>query len=246
MKSLNILLCAAALAGLPVLCSCGKKSAAGELIMATEATFPPYEYRDGDKIIGIDVEIVQEVADRLGCKLRIDDVKFDSVIPSVISGKCDIGASGITVTEDRKKQVNFTIPYIEAAQVIVVPKGSDIQGESDMKGKRIGVQQGTTGDHYVTDNIQEPERFENGVFACTALATGKLDVVVLDNEPAKAHCRVHGNIEILPAPLTSESYAFAVSKKNQELLEKINAVLTDMKSAGRIDEIIRKYIPAEE
>ena len=126
---------------------CGKKDRASvpagkskKLVMVTEATFPPYEYMENSKIVGIDPEIVGEIARNLGYTLVIQDMKFDSVILAVQTGKADIAASGITVTEDRKKQVNFTVPYVTAAQVIIVPKKSPIKTPEDLKGKRIGVQ----------------------------------------------------------------------------------------------------------
>ena len=154
---------------------CGKKDStavpSGEskkLVMVTEATFPPYEYMENSKIVGINPEIVGEIARNLGYTLVIQDMKFDSVILAVQTGKADIAASGITVTADRRKQVNFTIPYVTAAQVIIVPKKSTIKTPADLKGKRIGVQQGTTGDNYVRKHICEPERYDNGALAVVA------------------------------------------------------------------------------
>ena len=173
---------------------CGKKDRAAvpsgeskKLVMVTEATFPPYEYMENSKIVGIDPEIVGEIARNLGYTLVIQDMKFDSVILAVQSGKADIAASGITVTADRRKQVNFTVPYVTAAQVIIVPKKSTIKTPTDLKGKRIGVQQGTTGDTYVRKHICEPERYDNGALAVAALRAGKVDAVVLDGEPSKVH-----------------------------------------------------------
>ena len=229
---------------------CGKKDRASvpagkskKLVMVTEATFPPYEYMENSKIVGIDPEIVGEIARNLGYTLVIQDMKFDSVILAVQTGKADIAASGITVTEDRKKQVNFTVPYVTAAQVIIVPKKSPIKTPEDLKGKRIGVQQGTTGDTYVRKNIGEPERYDNGALAVAALRAGKIDAVVLDSEPSKVHVSEHPNeIMLLPVPLTHEEYAFALNKNNPKLLKAFNDELVKMRASGRLQQILDKYL----
>lgn len=211
------------------------------ILMVTEATFPPYEFRDKEQIIGIDPEIMREVARRMEKKLVIDDMSFDSVITAVVSGKADVAAAGITITPERLQQVDFSEPYVEAAQVIVVPKGSSIRNKSQIKNKRIGVQHGATGDIFVTRNIQQPERFPNGALAIAALAKGKIDLAVIDQDPALMYLKKHPELEILPVPLTSESYAIAIRKGNQSLLSQINAVISDMKASGKMDEIREKY-----
>ena len=225
------------------LLGCAKRNdqQAPKLVMVTEATFPPYEFRDGEKIVGIDVEIVSAIAKELGRELVVEDTKFDSVIPAVQAGKADLAASGITVTEDRKQTINFTIPYVEAAQVIVVPGDSSIKTPADLKGKRIGVQSGTTGDSYVTEKIQEPERFENAPLAVAAMKGGKVDVVVCDKDPARVFVSMDSTIKILGEPLTKEEYAIAISKKNPELLAKANVVIQKLKDSGELDRIIKKY-----
>ena len=209
--------------------------------MVTEATFPPYEFRTGDKVDGIDPAIIRHIADQLGYELKIQDMSFDSVITAVQSGKADVAASGITVTEDRKKQVNFTIPYVVAKQVIIVKTDSKIHSAADLKKYTVGVQHGTTGDLYVTKNIKEPQRFTNGALAVTALTSGKLDAVVIDGEPAEVFVSQQSGLRILPEPLTFEEYAFAISKKNVKLLQQFNRVLKEMKTSGMLDSIIRKY-----
>ncbi len=147
---------------------------------------------------------MREVARRAGKELVIEDMSFDSVITAVVSGKADVAASGITVTPERRKQVDFSIPYVEAAQVIIVPKGSSIRSRDDIRGRKIGVQHGATGDIYVTRNIQQPERFPNGALAVAALAAGKVDLVVIDRDPARMYLANHDELEILPEPLTSK------------------------------------------
>ena len=221
-------------------CGCEKKSAP-KLVMVTNATFPPYEYVENRKIDGIDPEIIRRIAERLGYTLVIQDMSFDALIAAVQSGKADIAASGITVTEERKKQINFTIPYVVAEQVIIVDKSSKIKSVKDLKDCRIGVQHGTTGDLFVSQNIKEPERFTHGPLAVAALIAKKIDAVVVDSEPAEVYISRQKTLHLIKEPLTSEEYAFAISKKNNELLTKINAELTAMKSSGELDAIISHY-----
>ena len=186
------------------------EAAGGTLVMVTNAEFPPYVYHDGGEIVGIDVEICDAIAAKLGKTMEIEDVAFDSLIPEVVSGKADIGAGGITVTEDRKKNVDFSDVYTTASQVIIVKDGSDIAGPDDLKGKAIGVQLGTTGDLYASDYEKDGstvERYGKGFEAVQALLQGKIDAVVIDEEPAKVFVTENEGISILDEPLTVEDYA---------------------------------------
>lgn len=212
-----------------------------KLVMATNATFPPYEYLAEGKVTGIDPEIIRTIAEKLGYELDIQDMAFDSVIAAVQTGKADIAASGITVTEERKKQVNFTIPYVVTEQVIIVRKDSEIKDAKDLLKARVGVQHGTTGDTFVTQNIKEPDRFNNGPLAISALLAGKLDAVVVDGEPADVYIKQRPGLKKLPQPLTYEEYAFAVSKNNPELLQNFNRELQDMKLSGKLNAIITHF-----
>ena len=183
------------------------EAAGGTLVMVTNAEFPPYVYHDGGEIVGIDVEICDAIAAKLGKTMEIEDVAFDSLIPEVVSGKADIGAGGITVTEDRKKNVDFSDVYTTASQVIIVKDGSDIAGPDDLKGKAIGVQLGTTGDLYASDYEKDGstvERYGKGFEAVQALLQGKIDAVVIDEEPAKVFVTENEGISILDEPLTVE------------------------------------------
>ena len=237
MKYLNLLLTASFL----LLAGGCKEQEKKRLVMATNATFPPYEYVTNHKIDGIDPEIVRTVADRIGYDLDIHDMAFDSVIAAVQTGKADIAASGITVTEERKKQVFFTLPYVVAEQVIIVPKNSPVKSSKDLKKLRIGVQHGTTGDTFVAKNIKEPERFANGPLAVAALLAGKIDAVVVDGEPAEVYIAQNPGLKKIPEPLTCEEYAFAIGKHNVELLTKFNAELQQMKNSGELFAIINRY-----
>ncbi|WP_026506051.1 basic amino acid ABC transporter substrate-binding protein [Butyrivibrio sp. NC3005] len=229
-------------------CACGKSGNDDNTItMATNAEFPPYEYHDNNKIVGIDAEIAEAIANKLGYKLEIEDIAFDSIIPELSSKKADFGMAGMTVTEDRKKSVDFSDSYASARQSIIVPENSSISGPDDLKDKIVGVQTGTTGDLYVTDDLGDDhvERYNKGMEAVQALVQGKIDAVVIDNEPAKVFVSENKGLKILDTAYAEESYAIAVNKGNTELLDKINKALAELKEDGTIDKIIDKYITAE-
>ncbi len=233
---------------LPVLiCFTGcKEERAPELVMATDATFPPYEYFRGDEIVGIDVEVVAEIARRNGMRSRVENMKFESVIAAVQAGKVSLAAAGITVSPDREQQVNFTRPYARAQQVIIVPQHSDIAAAPQLAGKKIGVQSGTTGDLYVAEHIGEPERFANGALAVAALVAGKVDAVVLDNLPAEKHVARNAQLKILQEPLTAEEYAIAVNKNQPQLLSMLNTTLEVMEQDGTLARIAESYLSRQE
>lgn len=231
---------------------CGKSESVtiteGTLTMGTNATFPPYEYTDenGD-IIGIDAEIAAAVAEELGLKLEIKDMEFDSLIPAVKAGSIDIAFAGMTVTDERKESVDFSDTYAKGVQVIIVPEDSKIASPDDLEGKKIGVQAGTTGDIYCTDDFgqENVKQFNNGALAVTALTQGQVDCVIIDNEPAKNFVKSNKGLKILETSYADEDYAAAVSKENNELLKKVNEAMKTLKDNGKIDEIISKYIKAE-
>ena len=226
----------------------GTEAAGGVLVMATNAEFPPYEYHDGGEIVGIDAEIAKAIADELGMELEIEDIAFDSIIPEITSGKADMGLAGMTVTEDRKQSVDFTDTYAKASQKIIVKEDSAIASPDDLTGVIVGVQQGTTGDIYVSDLEADGttvERYNKGFEAVQALSLGKIDAVVIDGEPAKTFVAQTEGLKILEESFTDEEYAIAVKKGNTELLEKINGALKTLKDNGTLDEIVAKYIKAE-
>ena len=220
----------------------------GKLVMATNAEFPPYEFHDGDKIVGIDVEIAQAIAGELGMELEIEDIAFDSIIPELVSGKADMGLAGITVTDERKQNVDFSDTYAAASQKIIVKEDSKLAGPDELAGVIVGVQLGTTGDIYVSDLEAEGttvERYNKGFEAVQALSQGKIDAVVIDGEPAKTFVSQIEGLKILEESFTDEEYAIAVKKGNTELLDKINAALKTLRENGTLDEIVAKYITAE-
>lgn len=169
-------------------CKQTAKGTNGTLVMATNAEFPPYEYMNGENVIGIDAEIMQAVCNKLDYTLKIENMEFDSIIPAVKSGKADVGAAGMTVTKDRQKEVAFTDTYATAKQVIIIKSDSAITNGDGLKGKKIGVQQGTTGDIYATGDFgkENVERYSKGAQAVQALIQGKVDAVIIDSQPAQA------------------------------------------------------------
>ena len=256
--------------------SCDKKEE-NTLVMATNAAFPPYEYKDGDKIVGIDAEIAAAIAEKLGMTLEIVDVDFGAVLTGVAEGKYDMGMAGITVTDKRKESMDFSNTYATGIQVIIVNDGSSIATLDDLwnfdengdpvslknPDIKIGVQQDTTGDIYSSsaisgwgfNDLNEDEsiktdrvvRYKTGAEAVAALKTGKVDCVIIDNEPAKSFVAANDGIHILEGDneYAVEDYAICVDKGNTELLAKINQALADLKADGTIDRIINKYIPKD-
>lgn len=224
----------------------GTEAAGGTLVMATNAEFPPYEYYEGGEVVGIDADIARAIAEDMGMEVKIEDMAFDSIIAAVQSGKADFGAAGMTVTEDRLANVNFSETYAEAKQVIIVPEGSEIKTADDLSGKKVGVQLGTTGD-ILADDIEDGtvERYNKGAEAVQALVQGKIDAVIIDNEPAKVFVSENEGLTTIEDAYEAEQYAIAVAKDNTELLDKINASIANLKESGKLQEIIDKYISAE-
>ena len=251
MKNMKRILSAAAvfvLAG-SMLAGCGSSSSdENTLVMATNATFPPYEYVEGDEIVGIDPEIAAAIAEELGMELQIEDVEFDSIVAGVASGKYDMGMAGMTVDPDRLESVNFSDSYATGIQSIIVKEGSPIQSVDDLSSStKLGVQQGTTGAQYAADDYGQDAvvNFNKGADAVQALVTDKVDCVIIDNEPAKSFVEANPGLKILDTEYAVEDYAICVAKDNDELLDKINDALAKLKEDGTVDEIINKYIPSD-
>ena len=277
MKKLSIAMLSMVLAGSMLLTACGggntqatedtgsdtqqsetaENTEGGTLVMGTNAQFPPYEFRDeNNEVAGIDADIAAAIADKLGMELEITDMAFDSLIPALQSGTIDIILAGMTADPERAESVDFTDSYATGVQVIIVPEDSDIAPAEqedgtmavDLTGKLIGVQAGTTGDMYCTDDYgQESVRqYDNGALAVSALANGQIDCVVIDNEPAKNYVAANTGLKILDTEYITENYAAAIAKDNTELYEQVNAAIQELKADGTIDEIIGKYITTDE
>lgn len=246
------------------LCACGSSAApaaapaaeaasaegANVLTMATNAAFPPYEFVSDDDsvtIVGIDAEIAALIAEKLGMELVIEDMEFSSIITSVQTGKVDIGMAGMTVTEERLQNVNFSTSYATGVQVIIVKDGSAIKSPDDLASAKIGVQESTTGHIYCEDDFGADNviAYGNGALAVQALLAGTVDCVVIDNEPAKAYVAANEGLSILDTEYVTEDYAIAISKDNAELLAKVNEALEALIADGSVQAIIDKYIVAE-
>ncbi len=220
----------------------------GKLIMATNAYFQPYEFYDGDKIVGIDAEIAAAIAEKLGLELEIQDMAFDSIITAVSEGSVDFGLAGMTITEDRLKDVDFSISYATGVQSIIVPEGSAITSVDDLYAEgaafKVGVQLGTTGDIYATDDFGEDlvTSFTTGNEAVNALLGGDVDCVIIDNEPAKAFVANNEGLKILDTSYADEDYAACIKKGNDALREAVDNAIEELIADGTIDKIVSKYI----
>lgn len=226
---------------------------AGKVIMTTNAEFEPFEYKEGEEIVGIDREIADAIAEKLGVELEIQDIAFDSLIPSLNAGKADFIAAGMTATEERRKNVDFSEDYFDASQTIIVAVDSEIEDREDLNGKVVGVQQGTTGDIYCTNEdgtgditVKEVKRYPKGMDAVSDLLAGRVDAVVIDDFPAqKLVGKNPDKIKTLDEAMTEETYAIAVPL-GSDLVEVIDEVIEELEESGKMDEIVSKYISAEE
>ncbi len=221
----------------------------GKLIMATNAFFPPYEFYEGDKIVGIDAEIAGAIAEKLGLELVIDNMEFNSIITAVTTGAADFGLAGMTVTEDRLLEVDFSTSYAKGVQAIIVKEGSAITSYDDLAAEgatyKIGVQLGTTGDIYASDEFGDSvTQYNNGNEAVLALQNGDVDCVIIDNEPAKAFVAANEGLVVLDSSYADEDYAACFAQENDALREAVNTVIEELIMDGTIDGIIEKYIPA--
>ena len=241
-----VLICMFALSGMAM---------AETLKMGTNAAFPPYEYYDDEtgEIVGIDAEVAAVICEKLGYDLEIVDMAFDAIINAVDTGKVDFGMAGMTVTEERLQSVDFTASYATGIQVVIVTEDSEITSVDDLFAEGanhiVGVQMGTTGDIYCSDDIEEAglgsiQRYNNGVDATLALVSGKVDCVVIDNEPAKNFVAANEGLKILDTEYAVEDYAIAL-KKDSELTAKIDAALAELTEDGTLKAIVDKYIIAD-
>jgi len=223
------------------------------LIMGTNAEFPPYEFYEGQNIVGIDVEIAAAIAEKLGYDFRVEDMAFDSIIPSVISGKITFGMAGMTVTEERQQSVDFSDSYATGVQVVIVRENSEITTVDDLLEEganyTIGVQNGTTGDLYATWDLEDEglatvERYNKGADAVQALVSGKIDCVIIDNEPAREFIAAMDGLVILETEYAVEEYAMCFAK-DSEMRDIVNEALNELIADGTVQAIIDKYISAE-
>ena len=231
-------------------CSSNEKES-NVLTMATEATFEPYEYYDGEEIVGIDVEIAKAIAEKLGKELEVIDIEFDAIVSSVQAGKYDMGMAGLTVTDERKQQVNFSDSYANGVQVIIVKEGSPITSVDDLfvEGNNyvVGVQSGTTAFIYATGDIEDAglgtvKSFQKNTDTATALVNDQIDCIIIDNEPAKKIVENNAGLKILDTEYSNEEYAIAINKDNIQLYTEVNEALAQLIQDGTVADILAKYI----
>ena len=220
---------------------CGSKK--DVIIMGTNAEFPPFEYMEGNEIKGFDIEIAKKIAEDLGKELKIEIMEFDGLISALESGKVDFVIAGMTVDPERAEHVNFSQTYFDASQVIIVKADNDsIKSKEDLMGKKIGVQLGTTGEKEA-NNITDADvmSYDAGIAAIMDLANGKIDAVLIDSEPAKNFASKNDKIKILDEEFTVEQYAIGVGKENEDLLNSINEVITELKESGEFETIYNQF-----
>ena len=224
----------------------------GKLIMSTNAAFPPYEMvADDGSFEGIDVEVADAIAKKLGLELVIDDMDFDAALLAVQQNKSDIVMAGVTVTEDRKMVMNFSDSYATGVQVVIVKEGSDVTMDN-LGEKMIGCQRGTTGYIYASDSPENGgygedhvTAYDNGASAVQALINGQVDCVIIDSAPAEAFVAANPGLTILEGTWVEEFYAIGMNKENTALLEAVNGALKALTEDGTLQSIVDKYITAE-
>ena len=223
---------------------CGKKEN-DTLIVGTEAGFAPYEYMEGNDVVGIDMDIAQAIADAMGKKLEIRNMDFEGALLAVQNGTVDFVAAGVSVDEDRKKVMDFSDDYVDSTEVIVVNKATpaiSAVSDEDLTDKVVGVQQGNIADFYVSGlAAKEVKRYTKFAQAAEDLKNSKIDCIVMDQYPAEELVAANAELAILDGALFQDKYAIAVKKGNAELLEDINKVIQDLKDNGKIEEFTANH-----
>ena len=237
---------------------CGKSESgaktleSGKLIMSTNAAFPPYEMvADDGSFEGIDVEVADAIAKKLGLELVVDDMDFDAALLAVQQNKSDIVMAGVTVSEDRKMVMNFSDSYATGKQMVIVKEGSDVTMDN-LGEKMIGCQRGTTGYIYASDSPENGgygedhvTAYENGASAVQALLNGQVDCVIIDSAPAAEFVAANPVLALLEGNWVEESYAIGMNKDNAELQAAVNAALAELIADGTVQSIVDKYISAK-
>lgn len=244
MKKILLLVLVSVLSSV-MLFGCKKsETAADTLIVGTNAEFPPFEYIEQGNIVGFDVDLINEISKIIGKKVEFKNMAFDSLLIAMQAGKINCIISGMTATDARRQHVNFSEPYFVSKQAVIVPEDSDIQKFEDLKGRKIGVVIGYTGDIVVTDKYKDTSsitRYDATGQAVMALTAGKIDATVLDMEPAKEYVANNKGIKVLDTALAEEEYSIALPKDNTALLDEINKALKTLKENGTYDKIYAKY-----
>ncbi len=242
------LLLVAALA-VPFVAGCGSSGAtikSGQLQMGSDTEFPPFESMEGNKAVGFDVDLATAIAKKLGVQLNVITTAWDGIIPGLKTNKYDIIMSAMTITPDRKKEINFSSPYIDSDQSIAVVKGSPIKTQADLKGKVVGVQIDTTGQFKAEEiqkagGLKEIQKFDTTMVAFEALEQGKIDAIINDYPVSQYVSQTRGKTQVITKIKTNEQYGIGVNKDNTELLKKINSALSELKDDGTYTTIYKKW-----
>ena len=214
-----------------------------KIFVGTNAEFPPFEYLEKGEVTGFDIELVNELGKVMDADVKVLDMSFDGLLPALQMKKVDLVIAGMTATEERKKTVAFTQPYYTASQVIIVKEGNNsIKSFDDLKGKKVAVMLGFTGDTIASEiegvNV---ERFNAAYAGIMALQADKVEAVVLDSEPAKNYVKQNPGLVLAEADAEQEEYAIALRKNDKALLEKVEKALAELKANGTYDALIKKY-----
>ncbi len=243
-----------ALLAVPFVAGCGSSSFTikeGKLLMGSDTAYPPFENMENNKAVGFDVDIAEAIAKKLDLELEVISTAWDGIIPGLKSNKYDIIMSAMTITEDRKKQINFSDPYIDSDQSIAVVTGSPIKDEAGLKDKVVGVQLDTTGQFKAEEiqkagGLKEIQKFDTILLAFQALEQGKVDAIINDYPVSQYICMTRGNKTTVVANIkTDEQYGIGVNKDNTDLLDKVNDALQEVKDDGTYNEVYMKWFGVE-
>lgn len=249
MKKIIALLLAAVMC-MSVLTACADAKDDETLVVGTNAAFPPFEYLGDDgKPDGFDIALINAVGEKIGMKVEVQDMEFDSLV-TAIGSKIDVAIAGMTITEDRLKTVDFSEPYYDAVQYVLVPAGSKIAAAADLENKKIGVQLGTTG-NFIADEIAGAtvQTYNKAVDAVNDMINGRVDLVIIDKNPALVFVSKYPEQVVA---LDGDQFGFEIEQyaialpKGSDLAEKINKALADLKADGTFDALVAQYIEGEE
>jgi ABC-type amino acid transport substrate-binding protein len=223
----------------------------GILTVGTDLPYPPFEYREGGELTGFDVELMDEIASRIGLETEYVDSPFDTIFTDLANGQFDVVISGATITPEREQEVNFSEPYFNSLQALVVGDDSDIAAFEDMgEGDTVSVQTGTTGEIWAEENLQpagvEIRAFPEYPPVYNALEAGQVDGVVYDESSAIPETFNRPGLEVVDTVDTGEAYGIAVDPNNEDLLDAVNEALQGMIDDGTYDQIFDGYPNCEE
>ncbi len=239
----------AVVAAAALLGACGRQDSTTYLVMGTNAEFPPFEMRGGPggtKVVGFDVEVAKAIAAKVGLPLKIEDMKFDSLLPALDAGKVDMVLAGMTITPDRARNVDFSAPYYKATQVVLIRKGDPAPTrKEDLQGRTVAVQLGTTGAGVAVElaGQENVRQFTSTMDAVVELMNTKVDFVVIDEQPAiNFQKRNAPDLDLVRLAFADEFYGVAVKKGNAELLARVNEALAEIVADGRYDQFVDQWL----